>query len=100
MIPDMKAQDLKATDVEAPELPNGMFTNENCEDKYGNFQIHGLVDAIGIVWFVKLYSHHGWLYRGRLDSDLRTFKGTWGSYRKLWYGTFELRRSSSDDHDQ
>jgi ankyrin repeat protein len=62
------------------------------EDVVGRFHFHGFVDAIGTVWFVKLYQHHGWLYRGQLDAEKGVLRGTWGSNRKLWFGTFELRR--------
>jgi ankyrin repeat protein len=68
-----------------------IFSSKN-EDIVGPFQFHGFVDPIGTIWFVKLYKHHGWLYRGQLNSDQGVFKGTWGSNRKLWFGTFELRR--------
>ncbi|KAK3357803.1 ankyrin repeat and SOCS box protein 7 [Lasiosphaeria hispida] len=62
------------------------------EDVVGPFEFHGFVDPIGTVWFVKLYQHHGWLYRGQVDAEKGVLKGTWGSNRKLWFGTFELRR--------
>ncbi|KAK3291787.1 ankyrin repeat and SOCS box protein 7 [Chaetomium fimeti] len=62
------------------------------EDIVGPFDFHGFVDPIGTVWFVKLYQHHGWLYRGQVDVKKAVLKGTWGSNRKLWFGTFELKR--------
>jgi hypothetical protein len=43
---------------------------------------------------LKLYCKLGWLYRGQLDSDLQTLRGTWGSNRKLWFGTFNLTKAS------
>lgn len=66
------------------------FSSEDEQDEVGSFQYHGFVDRIGIIWFVKLYKEHGWLYQGRLDADTRTLKGKWGSNRKLWFGTFQL----------
>ncbi len=45
---------------------------------------------------VKLYSRHGWLYRGQVDQEKQTFKGTWGSNRKLWFGTFKLTREEQE----
>ncbi|KXX83299.1 Ankyrin repeat and KH domain-containing protein 1 [Madurella mycetomatis] len=51
-------------------------------------KFHGFVDLIGIVWFVKLYERHGWLYRGQPDAEKKTLRGTWGNNRKLWLGTF------------
>ena len=78
-------------DAKPADTPYTTFSSENNEDKWGAFQIHGLVDTIGVVWFVKLYRKQGWLYRGRLDPDLRTLRGTWGCNRKLWHGTFEVK---------
>jgi ankyrin repeat protein len=74
--------------------PSCTFSSENNSDEVGGFQFHGFVDEKGIVWFVKLYHRHGWLYRGQLDPDLQIFRGTWGGNRKLWFGTFKLSRSS------
>ena len=73
------------------------------KDAIGAFQIHGFVDPIGVVWFVKLYEEVGWLYRGQLGEGVSggsverergdlVLKGTWGSNRKLWFGTFLLRK--------
>jgi len=62
------------------------------EDEVGKFQIHGFVDPIGTVWFVKLYESHGWLYKGQVDLEKKTLKGTWGTNRKLWFGTFVLEQ--------
>lgn len=70
------------------------FASEN-EDIVGPFQFHGFVDPIGTVWFVKLYKSHGWLYRGQVNPDKGTLKGTWGSNRKLWFGTFQLRKETN-----
>ena len=81
----------KALDAKAMGLPDATFSSEDNKDEWDIFQIHGLVDTIGVVWFVKLYRQQGWLYRGRLDPDLRTLRGAWGSNRKLWYGTFEFK---------
>ncbi|KAH8803421.1 ankyrin repeat-containing domain protein [Xylogone sp. PMI_703] len=67
------------------------FTNDG-GDHVGKFQFHGFVDPAGVVWFVKLYSAHGWLYRGQVDPKERTLKGAWGINRKLWFGTFKLTR--------
>ncbi|KAL9119241.1 MAG: hypothetical protein Q9187_004208, partial [Circinaria calcarea] len=67
------------------------FASEN-EDIVGPFQFHGFVDPIGTVWFVKLYKSHGWLYRGQVNPDKGILKGMWGSNRKLWFGTFQLRK--------
>jgi hypothetical protein len=63
------------------------------EDEVGPFHIYGFVDPIGTVWFVKLYQRQGWLYRGEVDAIRGVLKGTWGSNRKLWFGTFKLRRA-------
>jgi hypothetical protein len=63
------------------------------EDEVGPFHIYGFVDPIGTVWFVKLYQRQGWLYRGEVDTIRGVLKGTWGSNRKLWFGTFKLRRA-------
>jgi ankyrin repeat protein len=63
------------------------------EDVTGPFHAYGFVDPLGTVWFVKLYQRHGWLYRGQVDEKSGMFKGTWGSNRKLWFGTFRLRRT-------
>jgi ankyrin repeat protein len=70
------------------------FSNEDSVDTVGRFQFHGFVDEKGIVWFAKLYARIGWLYRGQLDPDQQTLRGTWGGNRKLWFGTFKLSRSS------
>ncbi|KAI0418427.1 hypothetical protein F5X98DRAFT_118990 [Xylaria grammica] len=67
--------------------------NRDEEDEVGTFHFYGFVDSIGVIWFVYLYSSLGWLYRGKLDVTGRTFRGTWGSNRSLWHGTFELRKS-------
>ncbi|KAF3055258.1 Ankyrin repeat domain-containing protein 50 [Daldinia childiae] len=67
------------------------FSNEN-RDLWGLFKFHGFVDSSGTVWFIKLYETLGWLYRGRVDPEKGTLKGTWGSNRKLWFGTFQLRK--------
>lgn len=75
------------------EPPSCTFSSKN-EDTVGEFQFHGFVDRIGTIWFVKLYEKHGWLYRGQLDLDKRTLKGTWGSNKKLWFGTFHLTHTS------
>jgi ankyrin repeat protein len=75
------------------ELLGCTFSSENV-DEVGKFQFHGFVDVKGVVWFVKLYCEQGWLYRGQLDSDLQTLRGTWGSNRKLWFGTFYLTKAS------
>ncbi|KAF2729771.1 ankyrin [Polyplosphaeria fusca] len=66
------------------------FSSQLEHDEIGDFHFHGFVDQIGVVWFVKLYKRHGWLYRGQLNTDRRHMRGTWGSNRKLWFGTFEL----------
>jgi hypothetical protein len=63
------------------------------EDLFGPFHIYGFVDPIGTVWFVKLYQRQGWLYRGEVDPVRGVVKGTWGSNRKLWFGTFKMRRA-------
>ncbi|KAF7940152.1 uncharacterized protein EAE98_000279 [Botrytis deweyae] len=81
-----------AIEISEPELvlaSSTTFEEENY-DIAGAFKIMGFVDEKGIVWFVKLYERHGWLYRGQLDESLKTFKGTWGKNRKLWQGTFVL----------
>ncbi|KAI2636489.1 ankyrin repeat and SOCS box protein 7 [Hypomontagnella submonticulosa] len=68
------------------------FSNKGT-DLTGAFQFHGFVDSIGTVWFVKLYEGDiGWIYRGRIDLEKGTLKGTWGSNRKLWFGTFHLEK--------
>ncbi|RYP15969.1 hypothetical protein DL765_005409 [Monosporascus sp. GIB2] len=67
------------------------FSNRGT-DEVGPFQFHGFVDSIGTVWFVKLYQAHGWLYRGQIDPHKGSLKGTWGSNRKLWFGTFQLEK--------
>lgn len=59
----------------------------------GKFLYHGFIDEKNVVWFVKLYKRLGWLYRGELDPQLQTLRGTWGSNRKLWFGSFEFTRS-------
>lgn len=79
-----------------PETGDCTFSNEDNEDVVGKFQYRGFTDAKGVVWFVKLYEHHGWLYRGQLDPQLQTLKGTWGGNRKLWFGSFHLVRSSEN----
>ncbi|KAF5649674.1 ankyrin repeat and SOCS box 7 [Fusarium sp. NRRL 52700] len=80
--------------IEIPEASAQNYEGNNFsntgEDEVGKFKFHGFVDGIGTVWFVKLYSHLGWLYRGQIDPEKRIFKGTWGSNRKLWFGTFQL----------
>ncbi|KAI1389626.1 ankyrin repeat and SOCS box protein 7 [Hypoxylon trugodes] len=68
------------------------FSDEGA-DVIGPFQFHGFVDSIGTVWFVKLYKELGWLYRGQVDPEKGILKGTWGSNRKLWFGTFQLESS-------
>jgi ankyrin repeat protein len=72
--------------------PSSAFFSSG-EDLVGPFQFHGFVDQLGTVWFVKLYEKFGWLYRGVLDSETQMMKGTWGSNRKLWFGTFKLSRA-------
>ena len=67
------------------------FSNEGT-DTIGDFEFHGFVDSIGKVWFVKLYDELGWLYCGHLDSSNESLKGTWGSNRKMWFGTFHLKK--------
>ncbi|KAF5020464.1 hypothetical protein F66182_7503 [Fusarium sp. NRRL 66182] len=59
-------------------------------DVAGAFEFHGFVDSSGTVWFVKLYRRQGWLYRGRVDAHDGSMQGTWGSNRRLWFGTFQL----------
>ncbi|TGO61134.1 hypothetical protein BELL_1172g00010 [Botrytis elliptica] len=81
-----------AIEISEPELvlaSSTTFEEENY-DIAGAFKIMGFVDEKGIVWFVKLYERHGWLYRGQLDESLKTFKGTWSKNRNLWQGTFVL----------
>ncbi|CAN9283212.1 unnamed protein product [Alternaria alternata] len=68
------------------------FLSELEHDEIGDFQHFGFADQGGSIWFVKLYEKHGWLYRGRLDAEKRVIRGTWGSNRKLWFGSFELRQ--------
>ena len=80
--------------VEPRESQDSMFTSNNREDIIGGFQIYGFVDQVGVVWFVKLYSGHGWLYRGHMDLEKGLLKGTWGRNRRLWAGTFELSRQN------
>ena len=75
-----------------PVVGDCTFSNEG-EDLIGEFLYHGFIDEKNVVWFVKLYEKLGWLYRGELDSQLQTLKGTWGSNRKLWFGSFKLTRS-------
>jgi hypothetical protein len=67
------------------------LSSEHGQDEVGRFQYHGFVDQDGAIWFVKPYKNHGWLYCGRLDVEERVMRGTWGSNRKLWFGSFELR---------
>lgn len=75
------------------------FHQDDGQDEVSKFIIRGFVDQIGVVWFVKLYDYHnGWLYKGKLDTEKRILRGTWGSNRSLWYGTFELAlQEDSDD---
>lgn len=70
------------------------FSNEDNENTVGKFQYYGFTDEKNVVWFVKLYEHHGWLYRGQLDPQFQTLRETWGVNRKLWFGIFELASSS------
>ncbi len=93
-------RDVFAIDIpSAPPRGPCTFSSED-EDVVGKFQFLGFVDPIGIIWFVKLYQRHGWLYRGQLDTDRQTLKGTWGSNRKLWFGTFELKRRDRTVHEE
>ncbi|KAI0200247.1 ankyrin repeat and SOCS box protein 7 [Astrocystis sublimbata] len=71
------------------------FFNRDEEDEVGTFHFYGFVDPVGIIWWVKLYRTLGWLYRGKLDAATGTIRGTWGSNRSLWHGTFELRQNTS-----
>ncbi|KAF3762954.1 hypothetical protein M406DRAFT_333297 [Cryphonectria parasitica EP155] len=77
--------------AEQPRNSQPCTFSSDGEDVIGPFQIHGFVDPAGIVWFAKLYRATGWLYRGRLDATKGVLKGTWGSNRKLWFGTLVLR---------
>jgi len=85
--------------LEIPARPSAVsremttFSGKN-KDHAGEFHFHGFVDPAGIVWFVKLYKKHGWLYRGRLavDQDSKIMRGTWGTNKKLWLGTFEVAK--------
>ena len=75
-----------------PVVDDCTFSNEGA-DMVGKFLYHGFIDEKNVVWFVKLYEEFGWLCRGELDSQLLTLRGTWGSNRKLWFGSFEMTRS-------
>lgn len=75
-----------------PVVDDCAFSNEGA-DMVGKFLYHGFIDEKNVVWFVKLYETLGWLYRGELDLQLQTLRGTWGSNRKLWFGSFKLTRS-------
>ncbi|KAI0394039.1 ankyrin repeat and SOCS box protein 7 [Xylariaceae sp. FL0594] len=72
------------------------FWNDKEEDTVGEFHFYGFVDPVGVIWFVKLYQDSGWLYRGKLDAAKGVIKGTWGSNRHLWHGTFELRKAGPE----
>lgn len=78
---------------EAPEGSRPCTFRSEKADEVGKFQIHGFVDPIGTIWFVKLYERHGWLYKGQVDIEQKTLKGTWGTNRRLWFGTFILTRA-------
>lgn len=83
------------TSIEIPaESAEGFAFSGEGGDVVGPFKYHGFVDPLGFVWWVKMYEELGWLYKGRLSGDGTVLKGTWGSNRKLWYGTFVLRKHS------
>ncbi|KAI7919212.1 ankyrin repeat and SOCS box protein 7 [Pyricularia oryzae] len=86
------------TDPTSIEIPaksaEGFAFSGDGSDVVGPFKYHGFVDPLGFVWWVKMYEELGWLYKGRLSGDGTVLKGTWGSNRKLWYGTFVLRKQS------
>jgi len=76
------------------------FWNDKEEDTVGKFHFYGFVDPVGVIWFVKLYQKLGWLYRGQLDVANGAIKGTWGSNRHLWHGTFELRKAELEQTEE
>ncbi|KAI1411088.1 hypothetical protein F5Y13DRAFT_201619 [Hypoxylon sp. FL1857] len=64
-------------DLGDPNHNSLLYTFSNTgKDQIGAFQLHGFVDFIGIVWFAKLYKKSGWLYRGRIDLNTKSLKGT------------------------
>lgn len=73
------------------------FSSSGTDEEVGDFALNGFVDSLGLVWFVKLYERHGWLYKGQLSADMKQMRGTWGGNRKLWYGTFVLSLTSTGE---
>lgn len=75
----------------------GLTFDSSGADLEGDFTIHGFVDPAGCIWFVKLYATCGWLYKGKLSADMKQMRGTWGTNRKLWHGTFTLNIGPSKE---
>ena len=72
------------------------------EDDAGAYLIYGFVYGDGEVRFLKLYDHHGWYSKGKLeagtgeDEGKLLIKGRWGESDDRWHGTIEFKKVVED----